>query len=187
MFPNSHPQPWMLTGLGTSRALPVCDPLPSPPAQSTSVTPCAKGSGLGLVCSCLQTLLNNSLLLLHHVCARNVGFINAFLISKLILQGKLSCILTTFALNLCQREFYTTNLKLQPSFFLTLSSQAEQPGEEFALWMQTQVNPSWWEVPTFKAHRASAQLEECCRKGLLEPSNGVWVVPGDGERSEHVS
>lgn len=74
----------------------------------------------------------------------------------------------TFALNLCQREFYATNLKLQPSF-LTLNSQAGQPGEESTPWMQAQVNPSWWEVPTLEAqktHKACAQLEECCRKGL---------------------
>lgn len=36
-----------------------------------------------------------------------------------------------------------------------------------------------------KIHEACAQLEKCCRKDLLELSNGVWVVPGDGERSEH--
>lgn len=95
----------------------------------------------------------------------------------------------TFALNLCQREFCTTNLKLQPNF-LTLNPHAEQPGEEFAPWMQSQVSLSRWEVPTLKAqktHKACAQLEKGCRKGLLELSSGVWAVPGGGERSEHVS
>lgn len=95
----------------------------------------------------------------------------------------------TFALNFCQREFYITNLKLQPSF-LTLNSHAEQPCEGFAPWMQSQVSPSWWEVPalmTQKTLEACAQLGQCCRKGLLELSSGVWVVPGHGDRSENVS
>lgn len=94
----------------------------------------------------------------------------------------------TFTLNLCQREFYTTNLKLRPSF-LTLSSLAEHPGEEFAVG----AVPSWTKLVGRsdtqgpESPQSLCTVEKCSRKGLLELSNGVWAVPGFGERSEPVS
>lgn len=63
--------PALIHSLGCSQGWRYAEPfpcvfssLPNPPAQPTSVTSsskaCAKGSGLGLVWSCLLTLLNNS-------------------------------------------------------------------------------------------------------------------------------
>lgn len=110
LFPSSHPQTWP-----PHSALPTecLRSHPQAPQWLFQAGPRQSGPevchdfGLSDTASSLSLIAPDCSFTVYD---ENIGFINAFLISKLNLQGNMSCILMTFALNLCQIALYIVNV-----------------------------------------------------------------------------